>query len=76
MEDKCETDSSYRESSSALYQAYRNYCTDTNEYIRSTADFYFALENAGFERIKVKNKRFFKGLRLKVDDGDFENFLS
>lgn len=76
MEDKCDLDASYRESSSALYQAYRNYCTDCNEYIRSTADFYFALENAGFERVKVKNKRFFKGLRLKIDDGDFEDFLN
>lgn len=75
LEDKCELDTGYRESSSALYQAYRNYSIDTNEYVRSTADFYFALEGAGFERIKVKNKRFFKGLRLKTDDGDFENFL-
>ncbi len=75
LEDKCELDTSYRESSSALYLAYRNYCIDTNEYVRSTADFYFALENAGHSRIKVKNKRFFTGLRIKIDDGDFEDFL-
>ena len=75
LEDKCEIDAGFRESSSALYQAYRNYCIDTNEYVRSTADFYFAMENAGYERIKVKNKRFFTGLRLKTDDGDFEDFL-
>ena len=31
MEDKCETGDGFRESSS-LYQAYRNYCIDTNEY--------------------------------------------
>jgi putative DNA primase/helicase len=48
----------------------------TNEYIRSTTDFYFALETAGYIRIKVKNKRFFTGLRIKTDDGDFEEFLS
>lgn len=75
LDDKCELDASFRESSSALYQAYRNYCVDTNEYIRSTADFYFALETAGYERIKSKNKRFFKGLRLKTDNCDFEDFL-
>lgn len=75
LDDKCELDASFRESSSSLYQAYRNYCVDTNEYIRSTADFYFALETAGYERIKSKNKRFFKGLRLKTDNGDFEDFL-
>lgn len=75
LADKCEVDDSYKESSSALYQAYRNYSMDYNEYIRSTADFYFALEKAGFERIKVHNKRFFKGLRLRVDDGSEEDFL-
>lgn len=76
LEDKCELGENFRESSSSLYRAYRNYCIDTNEYIRSTTDFYSALEAAGYCRIKVKNKRFFTGLRLKVDDGDFEDFLN
>ena len=76
LEDKCELNASFHESSSVLYQAYRNYCIDTNEYIRSTTDFYSALEAAGYSRIKVKNKRFFAGLRIKTDDGDFEDFLS
>lgn len=75
LEDKCELDASFRESSGALYQAYRNYSIDTNEYVRSTADFYFALEKEGFNRIVSKNKRYFKGLRLKKDNGDFEDFL-
>ena len=76
LADKCEVDDSYKESSSALYQAYRNYSLDCNEYIRSTADFYFALEKAGFERIKVHNKRFFKGLRLREDNDAEEDFLN
>ncbi len=76
LEDKCDTGDELKESSSALYQAYRNYCVDTNEYIRHTSDFYFALENAGFERLTVNRKRFFKGLCLKQDDGDFEDFLN
>lgn len=76
LEEKCELDASFRESSSSLYRAYRNYCIDTNEYIRSTTDFYSALEAAGHGRIKIKNKRFFSGLRLKIDDGDFEDLLS
>jgi P4 family phage/plasmid primase-like protien len=71
LDDKCELGAALKESSSALYQAYRNYCVDTNEYVRSTADFYYALENAGFKKIKPNNKRFFTGLRLKIDDGDF-----
>lgn len=73
LDDKCELGGGFKESSSALYQTYRNYCIDTNEYVRSTADFYFALEKAGFERIVRDNKRFFVGLRLKTDDGDFLN---
>jgi putative DNA primase/helicase len=76
LEEKCEVSDGYRESSSALYQAYRNYCIDTNEYVRSTADFYVALEGAGFRRITAKGKRYFAGVRLKTDDGDFEDFLS
>ncbi|WP_255575607.1 hypothetical protein [Caproiciproducens faecalis] len=31
LEDKCELAASFRESSGALYQAYRNYSIDTNE---------------------------------------------
>ena len=76
LDEKCEVGSAYRESSNALYLAYRNYCTETNEYVRSTADFYTALEGAGFDRVKVKNKRFIKGVRLKPDDAEGEDFLS
>lgn len=76
LDERCEVGNGYRESSSTLYQAYRNYCVDTNEYVRSTADFYTALEGAGFDRIKVKNKRFIKGVRLKADDSDGEDFLN
>lgn len=64
IEDKCDIGADYKESSSALYQAYRNYCIDTNEYVRSTQNFYFALENAGYERIFIDRKRYFKGLRI------------
>ena len=76
LDERCEVGNSYRESSNALYQAYRNYCVDTNEYVRSTADFYTALEGVGFDRIKVKNKRFIKGVRLKPDDAGSEDFLN
>ena len=75
LEDKCEVDPSYRESSNSLYQAYRNYCMDTNEYVRSTTDFYFALEKAGFTKLILSGRKFIKGLRIKVDDGDFDDFL-
>ena len=67
LEEMCELSHAYRESSSALYQAYRNHCMDTNEYVRSTTDFYGAMDGAGFRRISAKGKRYFAGLRLKPD---------
>ena len=73
LAEKCDVGDSLKESSSALYQAYRNYCLDCNEYVRNTADFYLALENAGFERLVVSRKRYFKGLCLKSEDEDFLN---
>lgn len=77
MEDKCETGDGFRESSSSLYQAYRNYCIDTNEYVRSTADFYFAMESTGFERVTLNRKRYFKGVRLRTDMDDAgDDFLT
>ena len=71
LDEKCEVGDGFKESSSTLYQAYRNHCIDCNEYVRNTADFYLALENAGFKRIVQNRKRYFKGLQLKTDDGDF-----
>ncbi|CUX39943.1 phage/plasmid primase, P4 family [Clostridium sp. C105KSO13] len=76
MEDCCDVDASYKESSSGLYQAYRNYCVDTNDYVRNTADFYLALENAGYERITQNRKRYFKGLRLTQKNDVEEDFLN
>lgn len=60
----CETDKTYREKSGALYQEYRSYCVRTGEYTRSTADFYNALESAGFMRQKTKTGNFIRGLRI------------
>ena len=76
MEDCCDIDPTYKESSSGLYQAYRNYCLDTNDYVRNTADFYLALESAGYERVTLNRKRYFKGLRLTQRNDAEEDFLS
>ncbi|MEG1771692.1 MAG: phage/plasmid primase, P4 family [Clostridia bacterium] len=76
LEDMCEIGAGYREGSGALYQAYRNYCVNTNEYVRNTADFYTALEKHDFKKIKCHNKRMFLGLRLLADNGDFDDFLN
>lgn len=67
VEDCCEVDSSYTQKSGEFYQEYRNYCNRTGEYTRSTADFYTALELAGYERKKTKAGIMLRGIRLKSD---------
>ena len=64
LNDCCETDVTYREKSGELYQEYRSYCARTGEYARSTADFYNALETAGFQRQKTKTGNFIRGLLI------------
>ena len=61
----CEIDDTFIEKSGELYSNYRNHCYATGEYTRSTADFYTAIEGAGFTRIRKKEGRFVKGLRIK-----------
>lgn len=63
----CEVAPEYRCSSPALYQAYRNYCRDTNRRVYSTNDFYMVLERAGYRRITIDRKRYIVGLRLTDD---------
>ena len=68
LSDCCEIDQTYRERSGELYQAYRGYCARTGEYTRSTADFYNALENAGFSRRRSKIGVTVYGLRLTEEN--------
>ena len=67
LEERCEIDPSYFQKSGELYQTYRAYCLGIGEYIRSTTDFYSALEIAGFEKKRTNAARFIKGLRLKEE---------
>lgn len=64
----CETDKTYTEKSGVLYQEYRSYCMRTGEYTRSTADFYNALESAGFSKKKSKAGIIVYGLQLKEEE--------
>ena len=79
--DKCEVGPSLTARSGELYQAYRSYCGDTGEFFRSTAEFYTALDTAGFKRKHTKIGTIVYGLKLKnVDFGsglpDAEDFLN
>lgn len=67
LDECCETDSSYSAKSGDVYNAYSSYCMQVGDYIRSTTDFYTALECAGFERKRSKSARLLFGLQLKSD---------
>ena len=67
FEDCCEIGDAFSEKSGDLYSTYRNYCQQTGEYIRSTTDFYAAIDLAGFERRHTNKGRMVFGLHLKPD---------
>ncbi len=75
IEDCCEIDADSFEGSNDLYTAYRNYCLQTNEFVRSTADFYGELEKLGCTRFVEKRKRYFKGIKLNTENVDFMGIL-
>lgn len=68
ISEKCNVDPSYQQKSGELYQTYREYCQSIGEYIRSTTDFYTALENAGFKRHRKSSGVLVYGLHLKADE--------
>lgn len=66
LEECCDVDPALKEKSGSLYQQYRAFSTENGEYVRSTTDFYSALEGAGFERKRLKEGRMVQGLKLKA----------
>lgn len=67
LEDCCEVDASYQEKSGDLYQQYRAYCIQNGEYIRSTTDFYCAIDKKGFFRHKTNKGMIVHGVKLKCE---------
>lgn len=63
----CEVDEGYTAKSGEVYNSYRAYCTQVGDFIRSTADFYTALESAGFGRKRTRAYNIITGLRLKSE---------
>lgn len=61
----CEQDPSYKEKSGDVYQAYRAYCMRNGEFIRSTSDFYSAMDKVGFARRRSSKGVQVHGLKLK-----------
>lgn len=78
--DNCEVGPALTARSGDVYQTYRSYCNDTGEFFRSTAEFYAALETAGFTRKRTREANLIVGLRLKTREftsaqEGFEDFL-
>ena len=67
ISDCCDTDPVLSEKSGELYQQYRAYCLQTGEYTRSTADFYSALEKAGYHKKKKTRARSFTAWPFAAD---------
>jgi phage/plasmid-associated DNA primase len=65
--DCCDVDPSFMAPSGQFYDEYRNYCQRVGEYTRNSADFYSALEKAGFKKKRTKAARFITGVQLKSD---------
>mgnify|MGYP000881013270 CR=1 FL=1 len=68
LEECCKIGTEHHEKSGAFYSAYRAYCARTGDFIRSTTDFYNALEQRDFKREKRRDGRFVTGVRLAEDD--------
>ena len=71
MEECCETGDDYHEKSGDVYSNYRIYCAKTGEFTRSTTEFYNALEQRGFKRLKRRDGNYIMGLKMKLSEADF-----
>ena len=67
INDCCDVGASYQEKSGELYKRYREYCMENGEYVRSTTDFYGALEQAGYKRKKRNSGITIYGLQIRLD---------
>ena len=71
LEACCEVGEGFEEKSGELYSSYRAFAARTNDFCRSTTEFYTSLEQRGFTRWKQRTGMFVKGLRLAETESDF-----
>ena len=67
----CEVGEGFEEKSGELYSGYRAFTMRTNDFCRSTTEFYTALEQRGFIRRKRASGMFVQGLKLAETEADF-----
>lgn len=75
----CEVADGETARSGELYSTYRAFSSASGEYVRSTTDFYAALEAEGFTRQRTRTGNIINGLRLKTHadpKDEFSDFLS
>ncbi|OKL46987.1 DNA primase [Boudabousia liubingyangii] len=70
LEECCQVGEEFTESSKALYDTYRAWAESQREWVKNAADFYAALDKAGFEKKRTRTMRLITGLRLKNDFDD------
>lgn len=64
LDECCELDPGLEEKSGALYSSYRAWALSRSEYVRSTSDFYAAVEKNGFTSRRNNRGKLIRGLRL------------
>ncbi len=57
LDERCEIGDGLTEKSGELYSAYRVFSTMNGEYVRSTTDFYAALETEGFIKLAYTERK-------------------
>ncbi|OLS02584.1 phage/plasmid primase, P4 family [Tissierella creatinophila] len=67
LEECCEIDENYTAKSGEVYDEYRAFCIRTGEFVRSTTDFYTALDSSKFERKRTSVGVIVKGLKIKSE---------
>ena len=67
LRERCVQEPAARESASELYAAYKDYAASVGDYCRRISDFNAALEEAGFQKIRPKNKATWLGVRLDYE---------
>ena len=79
IEECCEVGSDLTAKSGELYSAYRAYSAANGEYVRSTTDFYSALEADGYIRVRTRSGTLVKGLQIVSSNDpqdEFPDFLT
>ena len=71
LEECCVVEEGALAKSGEVWDCYKAYCARMGDFTRSTTEFYTALENKGFVRIRRKNGRFVSGLTLNDAPADF-----